>query len=345
MQGFNVGLMSCAYAFGMPVAEARVRARPEDFRVDEILGFDADGEGDHALLRIWKRALNSQAVARQVGRLAAVRAVDVGFSGLKDRNAATTQWFSVNLAGIDEPDWSELNGENLRVLEVTRHRRKLRRGVHRANRFTLHLVDLRGAGDALLARLQAVFERGVPNYFGEQRFGHEQGNLARAYALLSGESRERDRHKRGLYLSAARSMLFNRVLSVRVDQDTWDQALAGDVMMLAGTHSIFRADVVDETIRSRVAEGDIDPTGPLWGRGELPVGAYAGEIEQRALAGCDDWCRGLEGFGLKQERRPLRLRPADMTWDFPAPDVLDMSFILPAGAYATSVLRELVVTV
>ncbi len=345
MQSVDVGLPSLAYAFGMPRAEARVRARPEDYRVDEVLGFDADGEGDHALLQIWKRGLNSQAVARQLGRLAGVRAVDVGFSGLKDRHAVTSQWFSVNLAGVSEPDWSELDGENLRILEVTRHRRKLRRGVHCANRFALRLVDLRGAGEALTARLQTVAERGVPNYFGEQRFGHEQGNLARAHALFSGESRERDRHKRGLYLSAARAMLFNRVLSARVDQGTWDQGLAGDVMMLAGTHSIFRADEVDETLRSRLVEGDIDPTGPLWGKGELPAGARAREVETTALTGCDDWCRGLEGFGLKQERRPLRVRPADMTWDFSAPDVLDLGFALPAGAYATTVLREIVVSV
>ncbi len=345
MQSVDVELMSCAYAFGMPPAEARVRARPEDYQVDEVLGFDADGEGDHALVQIWKRGLNSQAVARQLGRLAGVRAVDVGFSGLKDRHAVTSQWFSVNLAGVCEPDWSELDGENLRIGEVTRHRRKLRRGVHCANRFSLRLVGLRGAGEALIARLQTVAERGVPNYFGEQRFGHGQGNLARARALLSGESRERDRHKRGLYLSAARAMLFNRVLSARVDQGTWDQGLAGDVMMLAGTHSIFCADEIDETLRSRLVQGDIDPTGPLWGRGELPARAHAREVETTALTGCDDWCRGLEGLGLKQERRPLRLRLADMTWDFSAPDVLVLRFALPAGAYATTVLREIVVSV
>ena len=337
-------LESLAYAFGTPPAEARMRARPEDFQVDEELGFDADGEGDHALIRFWKRGLNSQAVARNLGRLAGVRAVDVGFSGLKDRNAVTSQWFSVNLAGVREPDWSDLDGEDLRILEATRHRRKLRRGVHRANRFSLRLVELTGAGEAITARLQRVAGRGVPNYFGEQRFGHGQGNLASAHALLSGQSRERDRHKRGLYLSAARAMLFNRVLSVRVDQRTWDQGLAGDVMMLAGTHSIFHADVVDDVIVSRLAEGDIDPTGPLWGRGDLPVGARARQVETMALAGCEDWCRGLEGFGLKQERRPLRVRPADMTWDVPAADVLEVSFTLPAGAYATTVLRELVRT-
>ncbi len=334
-----------AFAFGTPDVRARVRARPEDFQVVELLGFDADGEGDHALLQVRKRGLNTQAVARQLGRTAGVRAVDVGYSGLKDRNAVTVQWFSVNLSGVNEPDWSQLNGDNMRVLQVARHRRKLRRGVHRGNRFSLRLVKLEGSREELIDRLHLVAERGVPNYFGEQRFGRNQANLARAYALLSRESRERDGHKRGLYLSAARAMLFNRVLSARVDQRAWDKALPGDVMMLAGTHSIFLARVVDEAIDSRLGAGDIDATGPLWGRGEAPVSGDAAQVEREALRGYGDWCRGLEGFGLKQERRPLRVRPVNMAWEFPEADVLALSFALPAGAYATTVLRELVVSV
>ncbi len=311
----------------------------------ELLGFDADGEGDHALVQVRKRGLNTQAVARQLGRTAGVRAVDVGYAGLKDRNAVTVQWFSVNLSGVNEPDWSRLDGDNMRIVQVARHRRKLRRGVHRGNRFSLRLVEVEGSREELIDRLRLVSERGVPNYFGEQRFGRNQANLARAYALLSRESRERDGHKRGLYLSAARAMLFNRVLSARVDQGAWDKALPGDVMMLAGTHSIFLARVVDEAIDSRLAAGDIEATGPLWGRGKAPVSEDAAQIEREALRGCEDWCRGLEGFGLKQERRPLRVRPADMAWEFPETDVLALSFALPAGAYATTVLRELVVSV
>ncbi len=322
-----------------------MRARPEHFRVDEVLGFEPDGEGAHVLLQLRKRGLNTQWVARQLARLAGIRTADVGFSGLKDREAVTTQWFSVNLAGVVEPDWSALANEDLEVLCVRPHRRKLRRGVHRANRFILRLVELRGAVDDLKARLQAVTERGVPNYFGEQRFGHDNGNLSKALAVFTGRLRVRDRYKLGIYLSAARAMLFNQVASTRVREASWDQALSGDVMMLAGTHSIFRVDEVDERIRSRTLEGDIDPTGPLWGKGESLAGARARSVEEAALVASEHWCRGLERFGLKQDRRPLRVRPSDMNWVLSASDELDVSFLLPAGAYATSVLREIATTV
>ena len=138
------GLAGCAHAMGVPEAQARVRAHPEDFQVEEVLGFEPDGEGYHALLQIRKRDTNTQWVARRLADLAGVRNVDVGFSGLKDRNAVTTQWFSVNLTGAAEPDWQRLAPDDLVILSVTRQRRKLRRGVHRANRFRLVLRDLDG---------------------------------------------------------------------------------------------------------------------------------------------------------------------------------------------------------
>ncbi len=166
--------------------------------------------------------------------------------------------------------------------------------------------------------------------------------MAKAWALLSGELRVRDRHKRGLYLSAARAMLFNRVLSRRVEAACWDQAVPGDVMMLDGSRSIFPIQEVDGAIRDRVERGDIHPTGPLPGRGESPGTGPARELETGALAGCEVWCLGLAEHGLKHERRPLRMFAWDADWALPSPGTLELGFTLPAGAFATAVLREII---
>ncbi len=338
-------LRACAHALGPPRASARIRSAPEDFQVDEILGFEVDGEGTHALIHARKRGLNSQWVANQLAALAGVKAKDVGFCGLKDRHAVTSQWFSVNLAGRPEPDWRVLNGPELQILSACRHRRKLRRGAHRANRFSLRLRETRGDLDELRGRLAAVARRGVPNYFGEQRFGLYEGNLAKARAMFSGDLRVRDRHQRGLYLSAARAMLFNRVLSERIARGCWDRALNGDMMMLEGSRSVFKVDTVDEAICVRLASGDIHPTGPLWGQGQLLVSADALDLELGVLAGCGLWCEGLAAAGLKQERRALRLPVHRLEWDVPSPETVELAFTLPVGTYATSVLREVVTAV
>ncbi len=335
------GNKALAYAYGQPTARGRLRRSPEDFQVDERLGFEPDGEGSHAFLRIRKRGLNTQWVASRLAELAGVRPVDVGFSGLKDRNALTTQWFSVNLSGKDEPEWETLNSGELLVLAVTRHGRKLRRGSHGCNHFLLMLRDLEGDTAELENRLKAMITDGIPNYFGEQRFGKGGGNLPRAAAMFAGEIRVRARHKRGLYLSAARSMLFNRVLSQRVTDGAWNRPLAGDVMMLDGSHSIFALGEVNAEIETRIALGDIHPTGPLWGRGESLVANGVRALETRALEGCGEWCEGLERAGLKQERRALRVNTADISWEEQGKSDLRLEFTLPRGAYATVVVREL----
>ncbi len=334
-----------AYAYGPPAVRGRLRQSPEDFQVDEWLGFEPDGVGSHAFLRICKRGLNTQWVARRLVELAGVRPVDVGFSGLKDRNALTTQWFSVNLAGKNEPVWTTLNTNELEFVEVTRHGRKLRRGSHKSNRFLLIFRGLEGDRAELEKRLQTMARDGVPNYFGEQRFGKAGGNLEKARAMFTGEIRVRDRHKKGLYLSAARSMLFNRVLSARIAEGDWNRPLAGDVMMLDGSHSIFPLSEVNAEIEKRVALGDVHPTGPLWGRGESAVTSLAGGLEERALVGCREWCDGLEREGLKQERRTLRVNTSDMSWEGRGKGDLRLDFTLPRGAYATAVVRELLKSV
>ncbi len=337
-------LPTLAYAYGIPPVTGVVRSRPEDFFVDEVLGFDPDGEGEHVLLQIEKRNTNTQWLADQLARFAAIPRRNVSYAGLKDRNAVTRQWFSLGMAGADEPDWDKLNSENLHVLQHARHRRKLRRGTLQGNRFKLVIRDLHGDPAALETRLQQVAQQGVPNYFGAQRFGHAGANLQQAEAMFQGK-RIRDRHKRSLYLSAARSFLFNELLSQRVARGDWNQVVAGEVMVLAGSNSYFVPDANDEAIPQRLAEFDIHPSGCLWGKGEAPSRGVAAELERQLAEAHPLLCRGLEHAGLKQERRALRLPVAELHWDLEATaSILELSFFLPPGAYATTVLRELVQT-
>ena len=194
---------------GAPVARAHLRASPEDFRVDEELGFEPDGEGEHALVRVRKRGANTAWVARRLAELAGVRVREVSYAGLKDRDAVTSQWFSVWLPGRADPDWAALDDAEVTVIEYGRHRRKLRRGCHRGNRFALVLRELSCDREIIESRLRSVAKVGVPNYFGPQRFGRDGGNLTAALGLFRGSLRCRDRQRRGIYLSGARARRFN----------------------------------------------------------------------------------------------------------------------------------------
>lgn len=329
-------------AHGEPSARARWRVAPEDFAVEEILGFEPLGTGQHVLLQLRKRGANTVWVAGQLACLAGVPSVAVGYSGLKDRDAVTTQWFSVDLAGRPEPDWGQIAPGAVEVLVAQRHDRKLRRGSHRANRFVLVLRDVTGERAALEERLGVLRGRGFPNYFGEQRFGRDGSNPGRARAMLGGHLRVRDRAERGLYLSAARSVLFNRVLAARVGGRTWDRPLPGEVLMLDGRHSRFLAEELTPDLMERAGRGEVHPTGPLWGRGEPELRGEARRIEEEALAGCGEWCRGLEGAGLEADRRALRARAHNLAWCWTGEDALELVFTLTRGVYATALLREVV---
>jgi tRNA pseudouridine13 synthase len=181
----------------------------------------------------------------------------------------------------------------------------------------------------------------VPNYFGEQRFGRGGDNVAKALAMFGGRRVRRD--ERTLLLSAARSQLFNRVLAARVQAGSWDRALEGEVWILDGSRSVFGPEPWDDTLAARLAAFDIHPSGPLWGAGAPRATDEALAVETAALDDAESLAlrQGLERAGLKQERRALRLRPADLAWEWPAADRLRLAFALPPGTYATAVLAEL----
>ncbi len=322
---------------------AAIRDRPEYFQVTEILPFEPDGTGGHVWLKIRKTGVNTEWLARQLARFAKVRPVAIGYAGLKDRHAVTTQWFSVNLEGRTEPDWGGFDTPQYQIITQTRHGKKLKRGVLAGNRFVLQLTQLTGPQTIWKRALQRVKEQGVPNYFGPQRFGYQGANLQRVADWFEAGQVPRQRHQKSMYLSAARGWLFNQVLSARVSQQNWNQGLAGDMMLLSGTRaSTFLIESCDTDIQSRLDSMDIHPTGPLWGQGECTTRLDSAQLEAKALSGWTLWRQGLEQAGLKQARRSLRLYPNDFEWAF-GRHQLRVSFFLPAGCYATSILRELAI--
>ena len=325
-----------------PAVSGVLRAAPEDFIVDEILTIPLSGSGEHVWLKVRKRGWTTDRVAQQLARAAEVARRDVGYAGMKDRHAVTTQWFSVQLPGRDAPPWSEKLPAGIEVLESQRHARKLQSGALAGNRFDITLRACTGDQEQLMARVGTLRTRGVPNYFGEQRFGHHGANVERARAMFAGQLRTRDRSLRGIYLSAARSFLFNEVLAQRVRADNWDAGMDGEAFLLDGTHSFFIADHMDAPLATRLHARDIHPSGPLWGKGEALPRASVRQMEDEVLARHPDLAAGLVAAGLRQERRALRLLPQDLTAEWVDAVSLRVGFQLPPGSYATVVLRELV---
>ena len=330
-----------ARAHGASVLTARIRVSAEDFFVEELPAFEASGAGEHLLLTIEKRGMNTAFAAKRIAAWAGVDESAIGQAGMKDRHAVTRQRFTVWLPKKVAPDFDALQSDDLRVLDHAWHARKLPRGALAGNRFVLVLRDVEGQRDAIDARLQAIATQGVPNYFGEQRFGRGGNNVQQAVAMFAG--RRVKREERSMLLSAARSELFNRVLAARVEAGTWNSALDGEVWMLDGSRSVFGPEALTDELQARLDAFDIHPTGPLWGEGELRSGDVAREVELAAMQG-DSATRlrnGLERAGLKQERRALRLQPSELRWQWLDDAALELRFALPPGCYATTVLREL----
>ena len=302
-------------------ASATLKLLNEDFIVTELPLQLPSGAGEHVWLDVEKNGANTAFVAEQLAAAAGVQTWDVGYAGLKDRYAITRQWFSLYLPKGETPDLTALQHPEFKVLSQSRHVKKLRPGDLQGNRFRIVLRDVAGDREAIEANLKAIAAQGVPNYFGAQRFGHDGGNVEQGRAMLAREIRVRNPKKKGIYLSAVRSFIFNEVLALRIQQGRWGQTLPGDVM--------------DESGR---------PTGPLWGRGRVSTTDEAQALELGVAARHATLCDGMEHAGLDQERRALVASPVDMTWDWPQADQLVLTFSLPAGNYATSVLNEILRT-
>lgn len=338
----SVSLSPLPYALGTPLSTATLKESPEDFVVTEVLGFEPSGSGEHVFLWVEKRGENTEYVARQIARVAGVKSRDVSYAGLKDRHARTLQWFSVQLPGKADPDWSALQSATIQVLKTIRNDRKLRRGSAKGNCFELTLRHLNGSTEALIERLEAIKAQGVPNYFGQQRFGREGDNVEKALAFFKDPNARIDPHLRGLYLSAARSELFNQILAKRVCLENWNLGIDGDVFMFPDSKSFFGPEPMTAELSERLNSHRIHPSAVLWGETPSTAQGSALAIEEEATAPLQELCEGLKAARLETARRPLRLTPMDLTWSFEDPEVLKLFFTLPAGAYATTLVRELV---
>lgn len=331
--------MKWNYAHGGPVGHCLFKSEFEDFFVDEELPFEPDGEGgEHLYVQIEKQGENTDWVAGELSRLAGIKRQAVSYAGRKDRQGITRQWFCVTLPGMADPDWSALP-PTIKVLRQARHLRKLRTGTLKSNFFRITLKEVEADKEQLESLLKTISEKGVPNYYGAQRFGFGGRNLNKALAMFQGKFRA-NRNKRSVYISAARSWLFNQILSERVEQQSWDQYIAGDVMGFYDSNSLILEP--EDDVQQRIDTGDVSPTAALWGRGRLSVSEKVQALEESIAKEAPELCDGLENVGLSQERRVTRLLPREMSWQWSDDKTLVLEFRLPKGCFATSVLSELI---
>lgn len=322
----------------MPQIKAEIKQRPSDFQVTELLQPSFTDEGEHAWLWVEKTGANTEWVARQLARFAGVSSRDVGYSGLKDRHAITRQWFSVR-AQVSV-DWSAAVIEGACILEQHRNRRKLKRGTHRGNRFRIALRGgaLAGARDELETSLTRISAEGVPNHFGEQRFGQDGANLRLAEDWSTGI--RLPRHKRSIAISAARSVIFNGILDERIADGSWNRIVAGELANLDGTGSVFPVDTADDVLLERCCNFDVHPTGTMWGTGAPRCAGALADLEQAVAGRHAELAAALEREGVAASSRPLRLVVRDLEWEF-GDDVLWLGFELAKGGYATTVISQL----
>lgn len=332
------------WLYGQPQGAGVLKASPEDFVVTEDLGFGPDGDGEHLLVRILKKGCNTRVVADALAKFLKVHAREVSFAGQKDKHAVAEQWFCVRLPGKEMPDLSGFTPEGCQVLEYARHRRKLRTGALKGNRFTLVLRDVTHK-DETDRRLESIARGGVPNYFGAQRFGLGGSNLSQARHWAQSDRPVRDRSKRSFWLSAARSALFNKIVSERLKKARFNQVVDGDVLQLAGRGSWFVAEGAElDKLQSRVDTGELAITAALPGSGEWGTQHQAQAFEHQALADEPDLQALLVREKVEAARRAMLLYPQNLTWSWWDDVTLELNFWLPAGSFATSVVREIMNT-
>jgi len=335
-----------------PQNKAEIKNHPSDFEVNEKMNVELSGDGEHIWLQITKIGQHTDQVAKKLARLADISPKHIGFSGMKDYRAKTTQWFSVWLPGAKDenlPDWSLLNSQEIQVNQVQRHSRKLKRGTHDGNYFDIWLRNFTGDKQLLIEKLTEICHQGVPNYFGEQRFGRGGSNLQQAIVMLNSGKRYKQRQKRSVLLSSVRAWLFNLVLSERLKNNTWLQPYPGEPLNLTGSKQFFIAEDLKDA-KLRLENKDLHTTAPLWGLGVEKIMKEAAELNDFESSIIDrqvDFKNGLEKEKLDYARRSTRCLPEKLIWEFQENRQsklfdLQISFFLPKGQFATSVLREVI---
>lgn len=352
---------------GDPLFEGRIKSTPADFIVREELGFEFEEEGEHLYLYIRKCGLNTNDLQEKLEKIFKCKSVDIGVSGLKDKNAITDQWMSIKtpktvedvaLQTITGSEEKALPVGEFAVLASHRHSRKLRRGAHQYNAFSITVRDIvepaEGAHSndggeygnsletTLSERMKLIQANGFANYFGPQRFGINHQNLPKAQRYFDNPKRKITRTQRSLLISSARSQLFNRVCAARVNDGSWNQAMLGEPMLLAGSHSFF-TNTGGADVLARCAAHDIHPTGPLWGAGEVLATDECKHYEEQVLLSYTTYLQGLQAAGLKQQRRAIRANVDTLSWSWQSLDTVTLNFKLVKGVYATCFLSEFMI--
>ena len=356
-----IALDKLSFASGQPELSAVMKRELEDFCVDEELGFLLSGEGEHLCIRVKKINISTADVVKRLSERTGVGTSKIGYSGMKDRRGECSQWFSIVLTQQAETRVQGIEDESLQILELQRNARKIRIGCHKSNRFKIRLRDCEGARDAFDQRLEQIKASGVPNYFGAQRFGRQMSNVSQALSLFAGElddsgaadsapqsKLKHQRFKRGMLFSAARSYVFNQLLSRRLQEGSWNRYIAGDVLNLNGSDRCFTLEEGAEwdlELSQRLESFDIHITGPMAGLNN-PKDRYASsgetaDIEDAVFEQFELLVTGLRHFGLKASRRTLRFLPIALEWSWLEGGDLSLEFSLYSGSYATSLLREL----
>lgn len=329
------------YFYGKPTTHGLYKQQFEDFIVIEELGFEFTGEGEHVLVYLEKKDCNTVFVAEQLAKYVGISAKNVSYAGLKDRQAVTQQWFSLHMPGKETPDFSKFDLTGCRILQITRHNKKLKIGALKGNRFK---IILRNLTDNIEPKLNTIKQHGVPNYFGEQRFGRDQNNITQAIKWATGEISVKDRKKRGFYLSAARSAIFNDIVSQRIKQNIQQTVLDGDILQLSKSNSWFLSKTDElSLLQQRLQNGEINITAPMVGDSPLGTTSVALEFETNCLKHWFSFEELFKKERMETIRRSILLRPEQLEWQWVGENDIEINFYLPSGCYATSVLRELII--
>jgi tRNA pseudouridine13 synthase len=332
----------------LPGIGGRIKTQPEDFVVDEIPAYEPCGSGDHLFLWIEKRDMGAEYFQRQIARRLDVPPGAIGMAGLKDRRAVTRQWVSAPAAA--ESNLAQLDGDGIHVLQVSRHTNKLKPGHLHGNRFQILIREPDPAApERLAAILECLRANGLPSFYGSQRFGKDGETACMGFALLKGEAyvaadgsrpNLRGPFLRKLAISAAQSGLFNVYLARRMVDGLFRRVLEGDVMMKWPAGGMFVADDVPRE-QERFDRRETVSGGPMFGRKTFRAVGPAAEREARVLEAAGLTPAMFRGFGklLPGTRRHNIVYCDDLTADT-TPDGVRLSFTLPAGSYATVLLRE-----
>ncbi|WP_392561794.1 tRNA pseudouridine(13) synthase TruD [Orbus sturtevantii] len=336
-------LNKLAYLYGEPTVKGVYKQSAADFCVKEDLGYELDGEGEHVFIHMQKQDCNTLFVAEQLAKFAGISPKLVGYAGLKDRNAITEQWFGLHIPGKLTPDFSLFDLTGCKILQVKRHSKKLRIGHLKGNSFSLIIRDVDNKVETE-QRLSLIQAGGVPNYFGEQRFGKDNNNITQAMQWAKGGIKVKDRKKRSFYLSAARSAIFNGIVSQRIIEKLNTTVLCGDILQLIDRGSWFVAEQDEiESLQQRLDNNELTITVPMLGDNGPQTKDDALLFEQQYIN--NNWSEFLTLFKqerMETSRRASLLRPKNISWIWQDDSTLQVEFWLPAGSYATAILRELI---